>query len=379
MKRYLLVLGCFLGFATSLFAQTVDATVCEILSNPQSFDGKIVRIKGTVIAGFEEFAIKDSTCKQALNAIWLSYPDGAKGKAGPAALVQMQLAKNSPGTAVTPTRAAVQLEKNKDFKEFDSLLSTPYRGNGMCMACMKYTVSATLVGRLDGTKTTGVVRDGKGMAVSVSGFGNMNLYAARLVLQSVSDVTKQEMDYSKAAAVAAKDPWEPGGSIEDPNALVLKEVKAFPAETPAAKELQKALDAFGKPGEKNGVEVSFALANDVSKQDLAKGRDDSPDGLLFNCTFDRVRLKGDEVTKAVVHAGTHIADFREGHADYTPFQSETMAWRAVVLSAVATHQKTLTLPGGYIAWNSDWTGSDRGKNADQGITQFLTEWAGFQK
>ena len=44
--------------SSSLGAQTVDTAVCDILANPQVFDGKIVRIKDVVIAGFEEFAIK---------------------------------------------------------------------------------------------------------------------------------------------------------------------------------------------------------------------------------------------------------------------------------------------------------------------------------
>jgi hypothetical protein len=42
-----------------------------------------VRIKGVVIAGFEEFAIKGSDCKQIVNAIWLAYPEGDKRKGGP--------------------------------------------------------------------------------------------------------------------------------------------------------------------------------------------------------------------------------------------------------------------------------------------------------
>jgi len=49
--------------------QIVDATVCDILSDPQSFDGKIVRVKGAVSTGFEEFVLKDSSCGQHISAI----------------------------------------------------------------------------------------------------------------------------------------------------------------------------------------------------------------------------------------------------------------------------------------------------------------------
>ena len=87
MKRilvWIVALGWLL-IPLSLRAQMVDATVCDILSNPQSFDGKIVQVKGVAVAGFEEFAIQGTGCTQVVNAIWLAYPEGTRGKAGPAA------------------------------------------------------------------------------------------------------------------------------------------------------------------------------------------------------------------------------------------------------------------------------------------------------
>ncbi len=55
MKRALLLFLCLVTMVAAR-AQTVDTTVCEVLKNPASFDGKIVRLKGTVISGFDEFA-----------------------------------------------------------------------------------------------------------------------------------------------------------------------------------------------------------------------------------------------------------------------------------------------------------------------------------
>ena len=49
-------------------------------------------------------------------------------------------------------------------------------------------------------------RDKAGKIVGFGGFGNMNAYPARLVLQSVSDVTPKEIDYSKADAVTKDEP-----------------------------------------------------------------------------------------------------------------------------------------------------------------------------
>ncbi len=65
-------------------------------------------------------------------------------------MVQLRLDKNS-AAATIPNRAPVTLDKNKDFKQFDSLLATPYKSL-TCLGCMKYTVTATLTGRIDGSK-----------------------------------------------------------------------------------------------------------------------------------------------------------------------------------------------------------------------------------
>jgi hypothetical protein len=76
MKRTLLLaaLASSLTIPSALTAQVLDTTVCDVIANPQSFDGKMVRIKGVVIAGFEEFAVKGSGCGQTINSIWLAYP-----------------------------------------------------------------------------------------------------------------------------------------------------------------------------------------------------------------------------------------------------------------------------------------------------------------
>lgn len=204
MKRlFVPALRC--ATACCLHAQAVDTTVCDILKNPQSFNGKTVRIKGTVAAGFDQFIVKGPDCGQQVDAIWLAYPEGTKSKSGAAAMLQLQPARNFGGTVTAPVRTPVSLDKNKDFKQFDSLLSTPYKGDATCLGCVKYEVNATLVGRLDGT-VAGLKRDSAGKIVSISGFGNLNAYSARLVLESVSDVTAQEIDYSKAGALKPAQP-----------------------------------------------------------------------------------------------------------------------------------------------------------------------------
>jgi hypothetical protein len=383
MRRLLLfsVLVCCSGISDHLYAQVVDATTCDILANPQSFDGKIVRIKATVSTGFEEFAIKDPSCGQPVNAIWIAYPDGTKAKAGPAAFVQLQLAKNNPAAATIPSRQAAKLDKNKEFKQFDSLLSTPYKAGGMCLGCTRYTVKATLVGRLDGVKDAGIVRDGSGKFVGASGFGNLNLYRARLVLQNVADVSSQEVDYSRVSSATKDDSPHDSGS-GDPVAAAHQAARAFGPDSQAGKDVEKAAAAYGNQGEDNGVQVGFGTPNEVPKNDGPKSDNDSPDGLVLNCTFDMDRLKGDALARAIAHVGTHLADVRSPSVSaptITAYELEYRAWQTTVLGAVAFQQKTLTAPGGFLLWNAAWPAADRNKMVDEGITSLLRDGEALKK
>jgi len=280
MKRLLASVSVF-AFSCCLHAQAVDTTVCAILKDPISFNGKIVKIKGTVEAGFDQFVVKGADCGQKVNDIWLAYPEGTKAKSGAALVLELQPAKNFAGTVgAAEQRAAVTLDKSKDFKQFDSALSTPSKGEGLCIGCGKYTVTATLVGRLDGVKA-GIVRDKTGKIVAIGGFGNLNTYTARLVLQSVSEVSTNEIDYSKSAA-ATKGEVLPDNFNTDPLAEGHRVAKSFGAGNALGDRVERAVAAFGKQGDHNGVMLSFGTGNQAIAKDEGKSDSDSPDGILYN-------------------------------------------------------------------------------------------------
>ncbi|MGA2652777.1 MAG: hypothetical protein ABSF28_19745 [Terracidiphilus sp.] len=373
MKR-LFALVWFCAISCCLHAQPVDATICEILKNPQAFNGKTIRLKGTIEAGFDQFVVKGPNCGQQVNGIWLSYPEGTKAKSGPWAVLQLQPAKNFGGTVSDAERTPVQLDKNKDFKQFDTLLAAPYKGSGVCLGCGRYAVSATLVGRLDGTMP-GLKRDSTGKIVGISGFGNLNAYSAQLLLQSVSDVTSQDIDYSKNAAAASGDSSSGSGagsklSTEFGSHSVLKE------------QPKRATEAFGKEGDDNGVEVTFGATSEFSPKSESKSQSASPDGVLFNCKFDGDRLKGDLMGRAMTHLGEHIADLRNpepGTETAGMYQLEYRGWLTTMLGAIQAGQKNLMLPGGYTVWNASWPQPSLNKNTDDALTGFLTSEAQLNK
>lgn len=356
MKRVLITLACLFMGAMTAGAQTVDARVCDILAHPGDFNGKMVRITGTVIAGFDEFVIRDTSCKQAVNAIWLDYPAGTKAKAGPMAVVTLQLAKNSPGQATAVSETPVTLDTGGDFRKLDSILSAPAKTPGRCLGCVRSTATATLTGRLDAVDVVALEKTGS-MFTTVRGFGNLARYPARLVIQSVANVSANEIDYSRPAT--------PGdGSVD----LGL-----------TADQLQRAVAAFGAPGEDNGVEVGFTGANALSSDDGAKGTANSPDGLLLNLTIDGDRAKGNAMSETMAHMGTLIADLRESPMGRDLFQLEGRAWGATVMSAISNKEKTLILPGGYMVWNRDWPDAERQKQISGAVSGYLTQWAGLSR
>ena len=385
----------------------MDTTVCDVVKKPEAFDGKIVRIKGTVIAGFDEFVIADATdpnCGYQVNAIWLAYPPGTKGKAGPAAMVVIQPAKNFTGTVTPPTRAAVTLDKSKDFKQFDSLLAQKHeKGADMCLGCTRYTVTATLVGRLDSVANATLKRDASGKIVGFGGFGNMNVYPARLVLESVSDVTPKEIDYSKndnetkggaTTGGNGADMYGGGagcggggcmgagsGSGIDLNGAIAAAQKAADGLAAGAPKdaAVRASGVYGKAGDHStGVLRRQWAGKRGIATDEQLGTKDSPDGVLFNCTFNSDRVQGDSLTRAVMHMGEHISELRSpapGNEAAPPYVLESDGWVVTAVSAVVGGQKFLSLPGGYVIWDINWPADDRNDKMASALKDFLVNEA----
>lgn len=356
MGRKLFAFLCLLLASTALSAQAVDAKICDILAHPSAFDNKMVRITGAVIAGFDEFVLKDPSCKLPVNSIWLAWPEGSKAKSGPAAAVYLQLAKNSPAQTSAKTRIPVKLETDKEFKEFDSLLSARPKTPGTCLGCFRSTATATLTGRLDGVDKPGLEKAGD-MFTAIHGYGNMARYPARLVVQSVSGVAGSEIDYAHSGVLGDGD----------------VQLRLSP------EQAKRAEDAYGAEGELNGVEVNFSSVSILAKDDGAKGAANSPDGLLFHVIFTPDRFEGPTMYEAMVHIGTHIADLREAPNARDLYRLEARAWSATLIAAVEKKEKILIAPGNYELWKDSWSEADRQKFIPGGISGLLSNWSALGK
>ncbi len=388
MKRIVFVALLVCAFTCGLHAQTVDTTVCAVLKNPTAFNGKMVRIKGTVVSGFDQFVLNDDNCGLTVNGIWIAYPEGTKAKGGPLAMLELEPAHNFTGTIAPEKRTPVVLNRDKEFKHFDSLLSEMHDpGQGICMGCREYDVQATLVGRLDAVPSTTLDRNGSKI-VGLGGFGNMNAYPARLVLESVSDVTSKKADYSKSQAAAtggpgqgqAQEPQNP--YMFDPVATLVK--NAAPLQpSQLTTMIQKDAAAFPTAKEKikDGVSIDYGDMDDVSAAQDAPGAEDSSDGVLFVCTLNRDRL-GSSLGMALIHLGQHINDLRNpppGNEDAPPVIQENNAWVVSSAFAIAYEAKYFILPGGYVMWDSKWPQADRQTNMQNALSGFLSDHALLSK
>lgn len=346
-------------------AQVVDAKVCDVVGHPTQFDGKTVRLTGTVQVGVDSFLMRGDSCGDAL---WLSYPVGTKARSGPATVVTVQLASDATGTPGT-ARPAVTLQVNPDFQTFDKLLSEKVKTPGLCLGCVKNNVKATLVGRLDGTLNTGVTRDATGKITSLDGFGNMNQYGARLVIESVANVTAEPIDFSKAPKVSGDNQ---GGGDKNYLALAQKSEAAYPKGAPSATQIQDALDAYGKPGVNNGVVVAFGDTANVPDGEGVKAAKAAPGGLLITARFDPEKLKGLALSLAAAHDGAEINDLR-ATATKSFAAMEHDAWQMVLLVTIGARQKSLMVPGGTILWTEEWPAADRSNNAETALQQYLVD------
>ncbi len=108
------------------------------------------------------------------------------------------------------------------------------------------------------------------------------------------------------------------------------------------------------------------------------GAKDSPDGVLFNCTFNSDRLQGPALARAVIHMGEHVSELRNpapGNEKAPAYILESNSWVVTMVSAIFGGQKFLTLPGGYLIWDANWPAADRETKMENVLKDYLANEA----
>jgi len=177
--------------------KTMDTTVCAILEDPFAFNNKMVRVHGHFSGNFEYSELSGDGCS---GSIWFAYGNGS----GPPSLAMYVAggaqagAVDSEGKRILPV--PVTLVQDEDFRRFESLVRAGARLDARPQGAdpnkfVFHQVSATFVGRVDGVSPDIHAFHLKRKPTDRAdylGFGQMGLFDAQLVLQSVEGHARLE-------------------------------------------------------------------------------------------------------------------------------------------------------------------------------------------
>jgi hypothetical protein len=179
------LLFIFLGFSALAFSEEpLSASVCQLKSDPASFNHKLVRITSFMSHGFEDFSLQDPMCGSWFD-IWLEY--GGKSASGTVYCCGGSGERTRP-KQIEVEGISIPLTEDRNFQTFDKLLHVPNTDT---------MVRATIIGRFfSGEKT--LRRDGKAQWAGYGHLGCCSLLIIQQVL-SVDPRNRNDLDYETFA------------------------------------------------------------------------------------------------------------------------------------------------------------------------------------
>lgn len=144
----------------------VRTTICQVVSNPSSFNSRMIELRANVLAGLETNVLYDKSC-------------GPKGQL-PARILFVE------------SDDIKGVKKTSDYQKFWSLVHArkDSKGKRRSLAPDKYTVTATFIGQFNTVGTTGQFITSRGI----------------LAVRSVRDVVAHPFDGNFVTSPDAKSP-----------------------------------------------------------------------------------------------------------------------------------------------------------------------------
>jgi len=149
-----------------------DVPGCELAKNPKTFDGKLVRVRGTLSVHFEDFSLDIPNC-DTRQGIWLAFGGDVPGIVPSTANDTVR----RPGSDIKVNGVSYGIKKDVNFWKFYALIAARHGDKP------DYRVTATLTGMFFGEE----LRNSKGDVLSFGGYGHLGC-CALLVITQVSDV-----------------------------------------------------------------------------------------------------------------------------------------------------------------------------------------------
>ena len=112
-----------------------EVSFCDLVKDPGSFDGKTIRVRGTLSVHFEDFSLVSKDCKTQ-QEIWLVFGGDVPG------LVPSTVNDNSrkPGADIKVNGVSYGVKKDENFRRLYALIAARRGGKP------RYSVTATLTG-----------------------------------------------------------------------------------------------------------------------------------------------------------------------------------------------------------------------------------------
>jgi hypothetical protein len=153
-------------------AGPIDVPGCELAESPKAFDGKLVRVRGTLSVHFEDFSLDIPNC-DTRQGIWLAFGGDVPGIVPSTANDMVR----KPGSDIKVNGVSYGIKKDVNFWKLYALIAARH-GNKP-----DYRVTARLTGMFFGEE----LRNSKGDVLSLGGYGHLGC-CALLVITQVSDV-----------------------------------------------------------------------------------------------------------------------------------------------------------------------------------------------
>lgn len=177
--------------------KALETTVCQIMRDPSSFNNKLVKLRGYVSVSFEYSMLRAEGCDEVL---WFALADGS----GPPGLVATVNgagrpgSKDSKGTPIKPI--SIKLLRDLNFDKFEHYMSIQAEAKPCFnplsepspVDCDVERVTATFTGRIDSVSKqihAAHLKRPANASPDSRGFGQMGVFDAQFVLQSVADVS----------------------------------------------------------------------------------------------------------------------------------------------------------------------------------------------
>jgi hypothetical protein len=177
MSKRFLQFAAFVGLlCVSQFVNAqenpVDVSGCDLAKNPKAFDGKLIRVRGTLNVYFEDFSLGIKNC-DTRQSIWLAFGGDVPGIV--ISMVNDNMRK--PGVNLKVNDVSYEIKKDDNFRRLYALISARHGDKP------DYNVTATLIG----TFFAGEERKLANGQSDFGGYGHLGC-CSLFVITQVSDV-----------------------------------------------------------------------------------------------------------------------------------------------------------------------------------------------